>query len=257
MIKIFLRVFLSIIFLYITACSSEPQKAKIRIVDLQGNFKPILTKVPDFNAQVLDGQDVLASPSNKASQEQQATTIIPENPQNYANQNSKQIAQTLQAPTLKSQNKASNDDLKNQEKNNMIFAGRQDEKIVSEYDLANSREEENSVSENKNNASKNSKPKEIFAQKKKAKISSENIALVENSAKKYYAQVGSYGAKEMADEQLVIMQKFHKGKIELAQTADRKMYRVLLGPFSNKIQARKMVNKIVNSGHEAILVKGN
>ena len=54
-----------------------------------------------------------------------------------------------------------------------------------------------------------------------------------------------------------MMQKFYKGKIELAETADRKMYRVLLGPFTNKIQARKMVNKVVNSGHEAILVKGN
>jgi cell division protein FtsN len=262
MVKIFLKVFLSITLLNLTACSSEPQKAKIRIVDLQGNFKPVLTKIPDFNAQVLDGVDSSRSPVNKASQEQQSTTIIPENPQNYANNNSKQvgqnkqIAQTLDAPTLNSQNKIPNDNLKNQEKNNMIFAGRQDEKIISEYDLANSRDEENDNSDNKIN-NKQSKPKEIFARKKNAKILSEEIASSKIGSKKYYVQVGSYGAKEIADEELIMMQKFYKGKIELAETADRKMYRVLLGPFTNKAQARKMVNKIVNSGHEAILVKGN
>jgi cell division protein FtsN len=263
MVKIFLKVFLSITLLNLTACSSEPQKAKIRIVDLQGNFKPVLTKIPDFNAQVLDGQDSSSRPVNKASQEQQSTTIIPENPLSYANNNSKQvaqnkqIAQTLEAPTLNSQNKIPNDNLKNQEKNNMMFAGRQDEKIVSEYDLANSRDEESNNFDNKINNNKQSKPKEIFAQKKRAKILSEDIVSSKAGSKKYYVQVGSYGAKEIADEELIMMQKFHKGKIELAETSDRKMYRVLLGPFTNKIQARKMVNKIVNSGHEAILVKGN
>ena len=263
MVKIFLKVFLSIVLLNLISCSSEPQKAQIRIVDLQGNFKPVLTKIPDFNAQVLDGQDSSSRPVNNASQEQQSTTIIPENTQNYANNNSrqvvqnKQIAQTLEAPVLNSQNKIPNDNLKNQEKNNMIFAGRQDEKIVSEYDLANSRDEESNNFDNKINNNKQTKPKEIFAQKKSAKILSEDVVPSKSTSKKYYVQVGSYGAKEMADEELIMMQKFHKGKIELAETADRKMYRVLLGPFTNKIQARKMVNKVVNSGHEAILVKGN
>ena len=53
------------------------------------------------------------------------------------------------------------------------------------------------------------------------------------------------------------MKKFHRGKIEMAESDEQKIYRVLLGPFVNKNQARKVVNKIVNSGHEAILVKGN
>ena len=263
MVKIFLKVFLSIVLLNLSSCSSEPQKAKIRIVDLQGNFKPVLTKIPDFNAQVLDGKDISPAPINKASQEQQSTTILPENSQNNSNYNPKQILQskqalqTLEAPTLNSQNKIPKDSLKNLEKNNMIFAGRQEEKIISEYDLTNSKEEENNNFDNKINQNKRSKPREIFGQNQDAKILSKDNASLKKGLKRYYAQVGSYGAKEMADEQLVIMQKFYKGKIELAETSDRKMYRVLLGPFTNKIQARKMVNKVVNSGHEAILVKGN
>ena len=50
------------------------------------------------------------------------------------------------------------------------------------------------------------------------------------------------------------MKKFHKGKI---QTVDGKkvVHRVILGPFSNKSQARKLVKKIKNSGHDAILIK--
>jgi cell division protein FtsN len=53
------------------------------------------------------------------------------------------------------------------------------------------------------------------------------------------------------------MKKFHRGKVELVETQDRRMYRVLLGPFANKNQARKLVANVLNSGHEAILVKVN
>ena len=53
------------------------------------------------------------------------------------------------------------------------------------------------------------------------------------------------------------MKKFHRGKVELSETQDHRMYRVLLGPFTSKPQARKVVSNIIKSGFEAILVKGN
>ncbi len=257
MTKYFFKVFLIVIFFNLTCCSPETQKAKIRIVDLQGNYKAIITKVPDFNAQVLDGQEGNMVNANRASQEQQSTTIIPEKRENYSNYASQQIAQTLQTPSSKERNKTFPDNVKNNEKDSMVFAGRQDEKIISEYDLASSKDEENienkDIKNNPKEPKQANKPKEIFANKN---IKNKND-LEKNSVKKYYVQVGSYIAKEVADEELKTMKKFHRGKVELVETQDRRIYRVLLGPFTNKNQARKLVANVLNSGHEAILVKVN
>jgi cell division protein FtsN len=253
MTKYFFKVFLITIVFKLTACSTEPQKAKIRIVDLQGNYKPVLTKVPDFNAQVLDGQESQFANVNKASQEQQSTTIIPEKRDNYSNHTSQQIAQSLQFPSDKTQNKNFFENIKNKEKDNMIFAGRQDEKIISEYDLANSKDDVSAQEMDLKNNKQANKTKEIFADKD---VKSKN-KLENNSSKKYFVQVGSYSSKDVADEQLKNMKKFHRGKVELSETQDHRMYRVLLGPFTSKPQARKVVSNIVKSGFEAILVKGN
>ena len=244
-------------FLTIFSCTSNDKNPKIRIVDLQGKPKAVLTKVPDFNAKILDGQDSV-QPVNLslggASQEQQATTIIPEAPaKNYSNSATKQVFDTLQAPAL-------NKNISDNSKNNMVFAGRQNEKTVAEYDLANSRDDEYLPQSNstKNDKKKNV-VKEIFEEKKPSitateveKKSSDNDKSV---GKKYYVQTGSYASKEVALDELASMKKFHKGKIEEVETSEKTMHRVLLGPFVNKNQARKLVTKIVNSGHEAILVK--
>ncbi len=261
MAKIFIKLFFTISLLGLFACSQETQKAKIRIVDLQGNFKPILTKIPDFNAQVMDGQEFQSSPANRASQEQQSTTIIPEKRQDYSNPQSQPFSQTLNSPTAKTNGKNFDDGQKNNEKNSMIFAGRQDGKIISEYDLANSKDEmdskENVNLSEKNKDIKSLKPKQIFASKENENKDNAEIAQQKNYTKKYFVQVGSYKSKDVADDELKVMKKFHRGKIEMAESDEQKIYRVLLGPFVNKNQARKVVNKIVNSGHEAILVKGN
>lgn len=257
MIMLIKKIFLLLSILTIFSCASNDKNPKIRIVDLQGKPKAVLTKVPDFNAKILDGQDSIqpTNPlSNNASQEQQATTIIPEAPvKNYPQSATKQVFDTLQAPAL-------NKNISDNSKNNMVFAGRQNEKTVAEYDLANSRDDEYLPQSNstKNDKKKNV-VKEIFEEKKPAvaevEIEKKSLESDKTLAKKYYVQTGSYASKQVALDELAMMKKFHKGKIETVEASDKTMHRVLLGPFTNKNQARKLVNKVVNSGHEAILVK--
>ncbi|GDX36603.1 hypothetical protein LBMAG18_11140 [Alphaproteobacteria bacterium] len=243
--------FLAIIvtFLGLFSCSSDQEKIRVRIVDLKGNAKPILTKTPEFNARVLEGVDVAnIGKTNKATQEQQATTIVPETRPNYPNQ---QIAQTIDAPVLNSPNKNNQDSLKSKEKANMVFSERPQGKTVEEYDLASSKDDLDDSSK----VNKNSDPqlKESKQHKKNQQQSKKNPSI---SEKKYFVQTGSYSSQEVADQELKDMKKFARGKIEKVEMSDRITYRVLLGPYTNKAQARKMVNKIVGNGHEAILVKG-
>lgn len=241
--------------LSIFSCSSSQEKPKVRIVDLKGNAKPVLTKVPEFNARVLEGIDNVSNPAllNKASEEQQSTTILPETRKvnlktDYVNQ---QISDTAKAPVLNSYNaNSSSDPLKSKEKTNMVFAGRQQEKSVAEYDLANSKDDVDDAQDltTSNNSQQKNKKLDKKEQEQNKKVS-------EISGKKYFVQTGSYTAKEVADQELKEMKKFARGKVEKVEMTDRITYRVLLGPYTNKAQARKMVNKIVNSGHDAILVK--
>lgn len=252
----FLTNFLAIIaiFLNIFSCSSNQEKPKVRIVDLKGNAKPVLTKVPEFNARVLEGTDNTSNSElvNKASEEQQSTTILPETRKvdpktDYVNQ---QISDTAKAPVLNSFNANSSlDPLKAKEKTNMVFAGRQQEKSIVEYDLANSRDD---IDDSQDFTTRNNS---LQKNKKLDKKQQQNNKVSASSSKKYFVQTGSYTAKEVADEELKEMKKFSRGKVEKVEMTDRITYRVLLGPYTNKAQARKMVNKIVNSGHEAILVK--
>jgi cell division protein FtsN len=50
------------------------------------------------------------------------------------------------------------------------------------------------------------------------------------------------------------MEKFHQGRVETVN-GEKKIYRVLLGPFSSKAQAREMAQKITDSGYEAVLMR--
>jgi len=251
----FFTKFLAIIFLgfIMFSCSSGQEKPKVRIVDLKGNPRPVLTKVPEFNARVLEGSDSLSNVvGNKASEEQQSTTILPENRNvNSQMQNAnQQLADTTKAPVINSYNANNNSEpIKSKEKTNMIFAGREKEKSIAEFDLANSKDELDEQDLRSKNASQ---PNNKKLDKKET---NENNKAVANSSKKYFVQTGSYIAKEVADQELKEMRKFARGKVEKVEMTDRITYRVLLGPYNNKAQARKMVNKIVNSGHEAILVK--
>ncbi|MFM2200360.1 MAG: hypothetical protein RL769_415 [Pseudomonadota bacterium] len=245
----------SAVCLSIFSCSSSQEKPKVRIVDLKGNAKPVLTKVPEFNARVLEGTDNSSNPIlvNKASEEQQSTTILPETRKaspntDYVNQ---QISDTAKAPVLNSYNAKNNSDpLNSKEKTNMVFAGRQQEKSVAEYDLANSKDDVDDAQDltASNNPQQKNKKLDKKEQEQNKKVSA-------GSSKKYFVQTGSYTAKEVADQELKEMKKFARGKVEKVEMTDRITYRVLLGPYTNKAQARKMVNKIVNSGHDAILVK--
>jgi cell division protein FtsN len=268
MTKHYFRISCLIFLIGLIACNSDSSKTKIRIVNLEGKPKPVLTRVPEYNAKLLDGQEFNSQNSNQssnqssnnASAEQQATTIAPENKINYTNLPNQQIINTVSTPQDKAKIINDQSDQYNPQKTNMIFAGRSKNIENTEYNLANSKDdvEELESNQNKENSQTNKLENKSIKSKNssdKNKKNSEKLT-AENSAKSYYVQTGSYIAKDIADQELKLMKKFSQGRVEKVQISeDRITYRVLLGPFTNKAQARKMVNKIVNSGHEAILVK--
>lgn len=76
-------------------------------------------------------------------------------------------------------------------------------------------------------------------------------------AQKFYVQIGSFLQREKARNLIEEMRKIARGKVETSQNADRITYRALLGPFTNKSDAKSLAAKIRENGQDAILVKSN
>ncbi|MES2961631.1 MAG: SPOR domain-containing protein [Pseudomonadota bacterium] len=237
--KISAKNFVVFLGLIIASCSAknDPQ-TKIRIVDLQGKSHPVATRIPDLNTQVLasqgrlqeeqtviknsttDPKSQLPNPSDNSAFSSQNLSSPQSNP-------SQVPVATNQAPTQTAQSS-----------NVMIGGGSAQKEQTVEYDL--------------------SKPDEAEVAPKKVKFKVGQKAAVSESVagktKGFFAQVGSFSTMNSANQTLASMKKFHKGQIEIVD-GDKTIYRVLLGPFPNRVKANAMVKKIKTSGHEAILVR--
>ena len=231
--------------LFLASCMAKnDQQAKIRIVDLQGKSHPVIMKTPELNSQAL------ASQGNMPRRENINNPAVP---QNYSYNNpavnnadfgaasSQMVQQTLQSsanPTW--QKPAMQENVKDVSDNSIIAAGsatvaEEEQTVV--YDLAE----------------KPAAPKKV--KKSAKKISAQkSVEKVSGSKKKFFAQVGSFTNQGNADNTLATMKKFHSGKIEVVE-GERKVYRVLLGPFPTRATANAMVKEITTSGHDAILVR--
>ena len=72
-----------------------------------------------------------------------------------------------------------------------------------------------------------------------------------------YVQVGSFFTSKGAKDRLVLTKEFGKGKILVAYNKNNKrIYRSVYGPFKSKNSAIKFKNKIIDSGNEAIIIRG-
>ncbi len=222
----------------IFACAKEDNAARVRLVDLQGRPKPVTTHVPELNSNLMAAQDhnKMIGQNTPAINDTPTLTdkdiaaqydVAPNN--SFGNVVAAEAQKTLQnpvAPTVPAPPSPK------------IEEARQENGQVVEYDLS---EGEKPVT----------KPEKVVKAKK---VKAEKKAVVSSVGKGIYVQVGSFSSITNAKNTLEKMQKFHKGKVEEVEGAQT-IYRVLLGPFANKQQARNLMNKIKNSGHDAIIVR--
>lgn len=250
MTKILFRNFIIFLSLSIVSCSyhkNNPQQ--IRIVDLQGHPRPVTTRVPELNAQILASQGALQQEEGRFKDNASAQVASSQMPQQqniaqnkYASPINNSAAATITTPT---------ETTAAQPAEITVAAGTKEEEI--EYDLS-------SESKAKPNDKKVKTPKgdsgyKLSKPKDAAQTATEST-IAANPKKGIFVQVGSFSNEASAKITLKSMQKFHKGSIEEATKDDSTtIYRVILGPFPDKVKARTLIKKIKSSGHDAILVR--
>lgn len=222
-----LLIFLSLIF---TSCSwqnwQKDTQPKIRIVDLQGKSRPIVTRVPELNNKALADQGKMMP--NMALANAQKQQISPKYQQptikNYQDANIANAQATKAYPT-------------NQPVKEILGVREVESAPVIEYNLADSKKEK--------------KRKKKYVHKKSKQDDGE---ISKTRGKKFFVQVGAFSNKNSAESLLRKMKKFHSGKIKTVKSK-RTIHRVLIGPFSSKRKAQAILRKINKSGQDAILTR--
>lgn len=261
MIRYFLKNFIIFLSLFtIASCSyfKEEGPKKIRIVDLQGKAHEVRTRVPELNSQIIKSQggrpqnDMSSAPSSMTAPEDIAQNRAPQNkaamdPQATNNQASNDQSNVpdygVTAPepvkkTFQAENAA--DPVSDTLNAPKVTAGKIMQEKEIQYDLSDTKK------------SKKSAVKTVYhAPKKQESVKSES------SAEGIFVQTGAFSNKSSADKSLNSMQKFSEGQIEEAESGNKILYRVLLGPFPSKVQATKVLGKIKKSGREAVIVRKN
>ncbi|MDX2083333.1 MAG: SPOR domain-containing protein [Rickettsiales bacterium] len=276
--------FLVFLVLSLASCANQDQGASnFRIVGLNGETKPIQTRVPELNARILESQG--RNPQQFANMQQSSINQEQQIPQqqNQAQQipqtnNSNQItankqfiasanadfgnvsnAEQLQSAPSYNLPKSDIADAQNIAKN--ISDKKSENSTTSVGEVANKDQE---IEYDLSDAATNKKTKN----KMKLKSSKANsVALIKDdeannlptkktkNGKTIFIQTGSFANEENANQTLIKMQKFYQGKIEQSDKDGKIIYRVLLGPFAGEKTAKATLNKIKSSGHDAIIVK--
>ena len=190
---------------------------KVRVVDLDGNYKPIKRKIPEFNAKVLSGDLNIIEDSN---------TIANNNPSNATKINSSVNIisnKTLVDKTSPELKVSANDNIKKK-------------KTVIEYDLSESTEE----TRTRNKVVSNISNKRTF------------IKDITNSDKKsIFVQIGVFSSLNGASATLKKASvSVSKGIIKEVVIKNKVLQRVLLGPLKNKQEAKELRKKAVGHGYK-------
>lgn len=266
LVKIF--IIISITIVYSCAKYDDNKPVKIRVVNLQGNAKPVDIKTPDLNIKALQEQGRTTSQyfqiaqrnnqnqipaqeqgrnspsfSNsfyenkynnqtpKESQQYQNQEIIYQNPnpQNNAKANARDVKYVL--------------DTKNNVKENPIIVN--DNKIKDSA-LNVEKEVEFNLAGDESSAKKTKKTFKI----KKPKTQKSSI-----TKSGYFVQVGAFKNRNNANKSLNYMKKFHSGRVQYKKNKANINYRVILGPFSKRASAQQLYNKVKKSGSDALIIK--
>lgn len=254
--KIFSKLILVFLSLFFVSCAMQDDQPKIRIVDMNGNAKPVVTRMPDLNAQAMVSQGMVV---DRRGMNQDRKSSVTQNTlpakNDFGTASSQAIQQTLQtqpAPEV-SQIPTTNSSVP------IVVAGTvpEEKNEAIEYNLSDSQtkaeaEERNPIVKTLVKTPGKKTVKKIAVKKPAKEVA---VAAQATGGKKFFVQVGSFSNQGNADILLGKMKKFHSGKVEVVE-GEKAVYRVWLGPFPNRIKANAMVKKVTTSGHEAILVKG-
>ncbi len=235
------KLFLLPILFALSSClgNNTEGPSEIRIVDLNGNPKPVKRFVPEGNAQILANQNIEANKNNistpvneKLVQNNNPAPIIPIS----------SIAEPspAQSTTLASQNNRS-------------------EAMVS-YDMSNDQTKEVDPKTNDNLAnpqtSSNKKFKLAIATSKAPSTKAASSAVSNNKSSGIFIQIGSFSVADNANKILTKSKKISKGKVEEVETGDKKSYRVLLGPIPNTKKANIILKQAKHAGYkDAFIIK--
>lgn len=239
--------------IFISGCLPKKNdgKTQLRIVDLEGNSRQVVTKYPELNIPALNSQ---GKAYEKTSQGAFVNSVKVSSSPTYVKKDETDPQNQGQETQINQQNDVAENNAPADFTNNQAAATKVDE--VVEYDLGIEQEKKNSSSQNQVTtqeilATESAKKFHMNAVEKNKKSSKKSV---KNKSQKYFVQVGSFINESSAEALLNKMKKFHSGKIKTVN-GEKIIHRVLLGPITNKQKARALIKKIQASGSEAILVK--
>lgn len=242
----------------ISSCTKNNDEPSFRIVGLNGESREVKTRVPELNARILEsqGRPVPQAPAEMSPQQNQSAQQYAPATREVAAEGSSNLHETMQADqgkpfynVPKNESPASPALAGNAKPDNVSVGAAEDKEQEIQYDLSDSSSEKSAQK-----SSKKMKLKSGVASKKAASEEVKDVEL-QQTKKGIFVQTGSFSSKQNADSDLVAVKRFGKTTIEEVDVGDKKIYRVLVGPFPNSKKAKDVVRKIKSTGHDAIIVK--
>ena len=260
---------------------SNNNKTQIRIVDLNGKPHQVKTRVPELNAEIMARIN-----QNNNSLNNQTPIInkkitydtVPENSLPY--DKAVVTSQTVESEKFDSSGyniqNTNQDHLKAVSDNNLQLSGADRASNIADFrqnsggnDIANSQiamDRESNAARLNNYGQSNSGLLESKGNSKNFKFrglkvaagdidSAPKVSKIKNATHGIFVQSGSFSSIDNANQNLRKVSVFHKAMVEESLSGDKKSYRVLIGPFSNKKQAQIMIRRLSKSGQKSFLVK--
>lgn len=242
------KTLLVLIILSFASCARNHSEASsFRIVGLNGEPGQVQTRMPELNARMLESQG-RAVPSQEFSQVQQAQ----QNQQYKASPNADFGSETKSSMQV-DQGKP----VYNLSKNEVTKNDQPSDSLTS-VGAAEYKDAEIQIDLDETNKSEKKSGKKMKLKSGKAMVSKsdeeENLE-VKGARKGIFVQTGSFSAEENAKQDFAKVKKYGKGRIDEVEVGDKKVYRVVIGPYPNTTKAKSVVHKIKSAGHDAIVVK--
>lgn len=258
--NIFPKTTLALILISVNACSLKynpfklnDSKAEIRIVDINGNYKPIKKHVPILNSALIDRKKNLIA-YERLTKEQELLT---------ENNNDREIKEDFadnfgpSSESLMVDN--SNTFKKEEQKVRYNNQSNQKAKLDIESELINKNNKPKANIKDKKDIIKKIKPTKIFKTFSNAKNSKPaKIFKTSNqkSSKGIFVQIGSFSSKAGADSTFNKAKNISPALIKEVKVGKKTMNKVLLGPVTNNYQARSLLKKSkINGFTDAFIVK--
>ena len=280
----------------VISCSNSASKPmQIRLVDLNGNYRTVKTRIPQSNVSVLASQgkltkeEVAYKDGEKVDRKDDVAADVKGMKQIAGNKYANKPV-TITSPqqsgavpvvaysdnektTIAADTQLAAKDKNDSEKLDLAAAAddnfKGDVSSAPTLEQAQKKNDASPINPNQPIVTSDPQNKVITIVQQKRKPTAKEVAPVKEividqqdvksdvKIKGIYLQAGSFFSKETAEKTLEKMKKFHNnGVVEEAVNDESKdIYRVLIGPFNSKAKARAVSSNIKASGRDAVIVK--